>query len=412
MPRPGACKSGLNCLLTSVVLVGIGHGQTLLPEFRSEDTWRLRPTDLVVLEGQEPRQDLRCSVLQVKPVLSWDFNFLTGYRVGIPQGELVGTSNRLTVLFRVVPKDRPREAVYMTQSIDVPAIAAGKGEWGFSGNFIVGSGKYHVDWLMRDEQQRVCAAFWDVEPKVNSKDVQFREWISRSMVGPVEPLFAEAPPVIRERDRPLPQISIIVSFDPPHPSSVRLDDRDIESLVAILRRTESDPRLETGSIIVCSLEAQQILYQQKGESRLSIPALGEALKSLKLGQIDAKRLSSSNNPGQFATDLIREHMRTERPDALVVIARKATGESPGVSRSTLESLQSSSIPAFYLSYDAGRPPSFSRDLLSSIMKRLRGIEYRIGQPKDLFNAWSEVVSRIVHTKQGAQASVAGRPLTP
>jgi hypothetical protein len=131
----------------------------------------------------------------------------------------------------------------MTQSIDVPAIAAGKGEWGFSGNFTLGSGKYHVDWLMRDEQQRVCAAFWDVEPKVNSKDVQLREWISRSMVGPVEPLFAEAPPVIRERDRPLPQISIIISFDPPHPSSVRLDDRDIESLVAILRRTESDPRL-------------------------------------------------------------------------------------------------------------------------------------------------------------------------
>lgn len=409
MPRPWACQSGFNCLLAGGLWVCIGQGQSLVPEFRSEDTWRLRPTDIAVLEAKEPRQDLRCSVSQVKPVLDLDFNFHTGYRVGIPQGELVGT-NKLTVVFRVIPQGRPREVVYMTQWVDVPA--AGKGEKAFSGNFTLGSGKYHVDWLMRDEQQRVCAAFWDVESKVNPKDVLLREWIPTATVAPLEPIFAEAPPVIRERDRPLPQISIIVSFDPPNPSSVRLDDRDLESLVTILRRTESDPRVETCSIIVCSLASQQILYQQKGAGRLYIPALGEALKSLKLGVIDAKRPAASNNPGQFAADLIREHMRTDSPDALVVIGRKATGENPGVSRSALESLQSSSIPAFYLSYDAGRPPSFSRDLLSSIVKRLRGIEYRIVQPKDLFNAWSAVVSRLVHTKQVAHASEATRSLTP
>jgi len=130
--------------------------------------------------------------------------------------------------------------------------------------------------------------------------------------------------------------------------------------------------------------------------------LGEALRSLKLGIVDAKRLTSTSDPAQFATNLISEHLRKENPDALVVLGRKA-GWDTRVSHESQESLEEPGIPAFYLSYNSEQSWTTSWDPISRIMKHLRGFEYYISRPKDFFNAWSDVVSRIVRTKQSARA---------
>ena len=147
-------------------------------------------------------------------------------------------------------------------------------------------------------------------------------------------------------------------------------------------------------MIACSLETQQVVYQGENISTVDLPALGEALRSLKFGIVDAKHLASNNGPTQFVTDLIREHLRNEKPDALVVLGRKVGWET-GVSREALASFEKVAIPAYYLSYKTEGQLSPSRDPISSIVKRLRGFEYAISRPKDLFHAWSDVVYRIV-----------------
>ena len=387
-----------------------GYGQAFASEWKPGVWLRMEQTDLEVLERREPRNDLRCTLSQIKPALDWDFNFHTGYQVKVPLTALAGKGNQLTIVFRVIPQDHPGDPVYMTQKLSVPAVEEGsKGEATFAVPFALGEGIYHVDWLMRDEHKRTCAASWDVETRLSSKDVHLREGIPKTLVQPVEQFFAGEPLVLRVPDRRLPHVSIVVSFDPPDPSSALLDERDVASLVAALRHIRRDPRIETSSIIACSLEAQQILFQQDDSSRMDMQALGEALEGLKLGVVDAKRLAASDGPGQFATDLIREHLKKEKPDALVVLGRKP-GWGTRVSRQALESLGNPDIPVFYLSYteelQTGLSPS--RDILSSIVKRLRGWEFQIRQPKDFFNAWSKVVSRIVPTKQGGEASLAGQ----
>ncbi len=411
-PSPATARTRVKRLV--VVLAAsfsscIGYGQAFTTEWKPGNKIRVEKTDVEVLGRQEQRNDLQCTVSQIKPALDWDFNFHTGYQVKVPMTALVGKETHLTVLFRVIPQDDPRP-VYMTQKVRVSAVEVGnKGETTFSVPFALGEGKYHVDWLMRDQRERICTASWDLETRLSSKDVQLREGIPKTLVQPVQRLFAEEPTVLRAPESRLPHVSVIVSFDPADPSSVVLDQRDFVSLVAALHHIRRDPRIETSSIIACSLETQQILYQQDDSSGIHLQALGEALESVKLGMVDAKRLVSSGGPGQFAIDLIREHLKKEKPDALVVLSRKP-GWGPGVSRQALESLGSPDIPVFYLSYTTDLQPdlSVSRDLLSSIVKRLRGLEYEIHQPKDLFNAWSKVVSRIVRTKQGDQATLAGQ----
>jgi len=410
MPRshaePSASTSRWIGLARLAVLLatGLSYGQTLLPELKSGGAMRLRQTDLAVLERQESRSDLQCTVSRIKPELDWDFTFRTGYQVNVQMADLVGNGNQLTVLFRVVPQDHPADPAYMVQGIRVPAIQEGsKGESTFYGRDKLGEGKYHVDWLMRDQQEHTCAMSWDVETKLNSRDSPLRQWTPQALVQPLGSPFVEESPVIPARESGLPRVKIIVNFDPPDSSAARLDEQDLESLVAILCRIGGDPRIKTRSILAFSLQAQRVIYYQEDASSIHLAALGEALKPLKFGVVDAKQLSSTNGPAQFATDLFREHLRDENPDALIVLGRKA-GWEKGVSREALESFDKPGAPAFYLSYSAEQQPSLSRDPISSIIKRLHGFEYAIRRPKDLFNAWSDVVARIVRTKQVAQPS--------
>jgi len=383
-----------------------GDGQTLIPELRSGGA-RLRQTDLAVLERGEPRNDLPCTVSQIKPELDWDFTFHSGYRVAIPAADLAGNGNELTVVFRVIPQGHSAEPVYMMQKTPIPPVEEGrKGEGKFDGIFTLGEGKYHVDWLMRNRQGHVCAVSWDLETKLNSKENQLRQWISQALIRPPISPFAGEPPIIRAPEISLPHVSIIVNFDPPDPSATGLDERDLEILMATLRRIRRDPRIETYSMIACSLDMQQVVYRQEDISAIDLPALGEALKTFKFGIVDAKRLASNKGSTQFVTDLIREHLTKEKPDALVVLGRKAGWETR-VSREALESFEKLGTPAYYFSYNADQQLSLSRDPISSIVKRLGGLEYAINRPRDLFDAWTDVVDRIMRAKQ-AESSFAAQ----
>jgi hypothetical protein len=296
----------------------------------------------------------------------------------------------------------------------VPAIEAqSKGEGSIFGSFALGEGKYHVDWLMRDQSKRVCSTSWDLEAKLDPKDSHLGQWIPHALIQPHRPLFAGEPPVNPAPDNGSPRFSIIVNFSPSHfsaavipsdPSGALIDDAGLDGLVAILRRMGRDPRVVPYSILICSLETQQVVYQQENKNGIDLPALGKALGLIKLGTVDAKRLLSSKGSAQFAADLIREQLEKENSDALVVVGPKEGSETK-VSRQALESFGKTGKPAFYLSYDTKRQSSLWRDPISSIMKRLHGFEYGINRPKDFFNAWSDVVSRIVRTKLAPQVSM-------
>src|ERR1039457_4461475 len=79
-------------------------------------------TDLAVLEAQEVRKDLACTVTPSKPVLGFDLRFHAGYEVAVPLKELAGDGNQLTMVFRVIPEGHDDDPVYFAQHVSVPAL--------------------------------------------------------------------------------------------------------------------------------------------------------------------------------------------------------------------------------------------------------------------------------------------------
>jgi hypothetical protein len=314
----------------------------------------------------------------------------------------------LTMVFRVSPENRRDEPVYFSQRINVPSIEeSAKGDAYLQGAFDVGEGKYHVDWLMRDRSERVCSSSWDVEASLPPRDKQIALDIQPSSIQSVErEPFKQEPPVEREqREGPL-NVKVMVNFAPQNSRSATLQPLDTNALVSILRSIAREPRIGKFSIVAFNMQEQRVLYRQESSSQIDFPAMGEALQSLQLGTVDLKRLSQKHGDTEFLTNLITGEVKAgEEPDAVIIAGPKVMLEA-AVSQEQLKQVGDLRFPIFYMNYNLNPQANPWRDAIGNAVKTLKGAEYTITRPRDLFFAWTEIMGRIVKWKFGRTASSA------
>jgi len=367
------------------------------------DQLNMMNTDLAVLEAQDVRKDLPCTVTPAKPVLGFDLRFHAGYDVNVPLKELSGSENKLTIVFRVTPAGSPKgEPVYFAQHIHVPSIADdARGDATLSGIFDLGEGNYHVDWLMRDRSERVCSFYWDSEAILPAKDKQIAlEMAPGSIRHSQDEQFIEDPPVERIQSVGPPlNIKVLVNFAPQNFDSPALRPLDTVALVSILRRISREPQFGKFSLVAFNIQEQRVLYRQSSSERIDFPALGQALQSVKLGTVDRKRLAQKHGDTDFLTDLIKQEMGSEdHPDALVFAGPKLMLDA-SVPQETLTPLATDvDYPVFYMNYNLNPQQVPWKDSISRAVKVFRGTEYTISRPRDLWFSVSEMVSRIVKLK--------------
>ncbi|HVO99712.1 MAG TPA: hypothetical protein VMT15_16685 [Bryobacteraceae bacterium] len=384
--------------LIAVLLPFYAHSQVLLGGPGVADL-RMMNSDLAVLEAQEVRKDLPCTVTPAKPVLGFDLRFHSGYDVNVPLRELAGGENKLTILFRVIPPDHKSDPVYFVQHVRVPSIEEdAHGDAVLGGGFDLGEGSYHVDWLMRDRSERVCSFYWDSEATLSPKDKQITlEMAPGSIRRSQDEQFVEDPPVQRTATTGPPlNIKVLVNFAPQNYDSFALRPMDTIALVSILRRISREPKFGRFSVVAFNIQEQRVLYRQASAERIDFPALGKALQSMKLGTVDTKRLAQKHGDTEFLTELIKQEMRADdHPDALVFAGPKVMLDA-SVPQETLTPIATDvDYPVFYMNYNLNPQQMPWKDSISRAVKVFRGTEYTISRPRDLWLSFSEMVARVV-----------------
>ena len=371
---------------------------------------RLFSSDAAILEARETRKDLPCTVTQIKPQLGFDLKFHSGYEVSFPLKELAGSENQLTMVFKVTPDGRPDEPVYFSQKVNVPSIDENAGGPAYlSGQFDVGEGKYHVDWLMRDRGERVCSSNWDIEASLPAKDKQMALDIEPQAVRPFEPQpFKQEAPVERAQSGGPLNVKVVVNFAPQDSQSASLQPLDVNALLSILRNIARDPRISKFSIVAYNMQEQRVLYRQESSAQIDFPALGKALNGLNLGTVDLKKLTQKHGDTEFLSGLITSELKDEKeqPDAVIFAGPKVNLEE-GISQDTLKQLSDVKQPVFYMNYSLNPQASPWRDAIGTAVKYLKGVEYTISRPRDLFFSWTDIVGRIVKSKSGKPLTAAG-----
>jgi hypothetical protein len=362
-------------------------------------------SDQAVLESQEVRKELSCTVTPVKPLLGFDLRYHAGYSVTIPLKELAGNENVLNILFRVTSLDRGVEPSYFIQHYKVPMIeedAAGDAQ--LEGSIDLGEGHYHVDWMMRDRTESVCSFFWDMEAVLGSKDRDIQlETSAGSVEAMHEEQFTEEPPVNRLTPTPL-KIKVLVNFAPQNYNASTLRPQDTMALVSILRRIARQPEFGKFSVVAFNIQEQKVLYRQDSEDSIDFPTLGDTMRSIKLGIVDTHRLQQKHGDTDFLTTLIQNEMTGEdRPDALVFAGPKVMLDA-SVPEDSLKPLAGIDYPVFYVNYALNPNAVPWRDSIGRAIRVFRGTEYTISKPRDLWFSMTEMVSRIVRFKQGRGSS--------
>jgi len=365
-------------------------------------------SDGAVLESQEARKDLPCTVTPAKPVLGFDLKFHAGYEVGVPLKELAGDGNQLTMVFRVMPDGHADDPVYFAQHVSVPALDdVDRGPALLLGAFDVGEGKYHIDWLMRDRAERVCSFHWDAEAALPPRDRQIALDIATGAVQPLDTeTFKPEPPVERDHGASPLKVKVIVNFAPQDAAAAALPPIETGALVSILRGIDREPRIVKFSLVAFNLQEQKVIYRQQEVPQIDFPALGNALHALNLGTIDLKRLAQKHPGSEFLAGLLAAEVSQAKdsPDAIILAGPKLSPEDV-IPPDVLKQLSDVKFPVFYMSYNSNPAANPWRDAIGNAVKYLKGMEFTISRPRDLFFAWSEIMGRIGKGKSGA--AVAG-----
>jgi hypothetical protein len=392
-------------LITSSILTG----QELMPASGPGGAVRLFTSDAAILEARDTRKDLPCTVTPSKAQLGFDLKFHAGYDVSVPLKELAGSENQLTMVFKVTPEHHPDEPVYFSQHVNVPAIEENAGGPAYlSGTYDVGEGKYHVDWLIRDRAERVCSSNWEVEASLPAKDKQMALDIEPEQVKPFEGQPFKQEIAGTQHDGPL-NVKVVVNFAPQDAGSATLQPLDTNALLSILRNIARDSRISRFSIVAFNMQEQRVLYRQEDASQIDFPALGKALNSLNLGTVDLKKLTQKHGDTEFLANLITTELkddRTQPPDAVIFAGPKVVLEE-GIPQDTLKQLSDVKPPVFYMNYTLNPQANPWRDAIGSAVKYLKGVEYTISRPRDLFFSWTDIIGRIVKSKFGRTPGVNG-----
>ena len=257
---PQLCASGRSVLLVccGVLLAAAAPlaAQELMSGEMPGGMIHLFASDGAVLESQEARKDLPCTVTPAKPVLGFDVRFHAGYEVGVPLKELAGDGNQLTMVFRVIPEGHDDDPVYFAQHVSVPALDdVDRGPASLLGAFDVGEGKYHIDWLMRDRAERVCSFHWDAEAALPPRDKQIALDIAAGVVRQLDTeTFKPEPPVERDHGASPLKVKVIVNFAPQDAAAAALPPIETGALVSILRGIDREPRIVKFSLVDAAQE--------------------------------------------------------------------------------------------------------------------------------------------------------------
>jgi hypothetical protein len=242
----GARSYCLTVLFFSGFCILPAGGQSLIKPAAPDDPVMLLPSDMATLESPVERKDLPCTLVPRRTELGFDLRFHAGYDVTVPMKELEGDGQLLTVVFRVYPAGDKAHPVYFSQHIRVPQVDEdARGDATLTGGFDVGTGNYHVDWLIRDREERPCSASWDTEAALAPKDRANSLFIKSNTIAEAqfEPFRDE--PLLPHPSNPEGPVNVklLVNFAPQTKDAASLAPTDLSAMVGILKTIEHDPRI-------------------------------------------------------------------------------------------------------------------------------------------------------------------------
>jgi hypothetical protein len=264
---------------------------------------------------------LACSIYPFPARLSFNFQYWTGYDVGMPtkQFENQGRDKPIAMALQIIPQKTPNAPAYLFSRASFPRRIppeywAMKGvEMNLGGGFLLGPGKYRVSLLVMDSSSRVCRKSWNVDAH-NAKvplqiapgevrEAGMEQWkglTPASGTGKVS-VYLHAAPFFRRRN------------------VTQLQAWDRTVLAGSLRSILDSSGFAEARVTVFDFDGRRVLFESESFGPEEYERLLDTLLTARFGTVSVSTLQGPNE-GDFLLSMMRKELERASPsDALVFL---------------------------------------------------------------------------------------------
>jgi len=340
------------------------------------------PSKLRDVAPQPGDQTLRCNIVPMKPALDMSFRFQTGYDIQVPMQQYLGAGHFWAILTRVTPQNG--SPVWLAARVRLPDVPLTTVVTDTFGGFLVGAGKYQVDWALFDDEGRVCKKQWKIEAKLGFGERHVQAGIPPHTVSDFSGsgLRRSPPPSV---DAPPFRLTILLHAAPLSPRRMHFRVNDRVLLLSTLSALVERAQATSIRLAVFNFDKQRVIYKNEDFDLLAMGQVNEALNRLELETVDVQTLENPQGHLDLLESLIgRETEASMRPDAVVFLGPAARyGETPLVLERPAERIR-----FFYFQYRPffGPPRQMTPDIISKAVSYLKGRVFQIYTPGQFADA--------------------------
>jgi len=349
-----------------------------------------------ILKALEPRageQPLRCEVTPIKPSLNFSFRFQAGYVVRVPMNQYSGSGHGWAMLTRITPEGGGQQPVYLAGRVRLPPIPNTKVEVEVGGGYLLGEGRYDVNWTLLDDAGRICRASWHVNARLGRRERQVKLAMPRDTVADFtlrgrpgrKPGADDAAPI---------RLTVLLDAAPLVPSRTRLRASDRVILLGLLSSLLERVPARSVRLVIFNLDQQKTLLRQDAFAPDALDQVAQSLNGLELGRVDYHVLQNPHGHVDFLAGLINLELRAEVPSDVVVILGPETRYVDKLPQAALEDPNGAAPQFFNLQF---RPylragPSLP-DSISLATAKAKGKTIIIRTPADFAKAIEQIERR-------------------
>lgn len=346
------------------------------------------PTNLRQLGAEASDQPLRCEITPLKPGLDYMFRFQTGYSIATPMAQYFGAGHGWAILTRVTPEGG--KPVWLAARVRLPDVPLTTVVTETFGGFLVGPGKYQVDWAMWDDEGRVCRHHWKIDARLTFGERHVQLAIPPHTVADLSGAGLPPEPPGAPGAAPF-HLTVLLHAAPLSPGRMHIRTTDRILLISTLSGLMERVQPTTLRLAVFNLDKQRVIYSNGDFHRGQISAVYQALNQLELETVNVQVLQNPRGAADLLTSLVAGETAAQPvADAVVFL---------GPSSRYLDKLPASALPSplegmrfFYLQYRpfAGQLRAMLPDAISSATANMKGRIIQIFNPGQFADAIREI----------------------
>jgi hypothetical protein len=345
------------------------------------------------LERQADEKPLRCEVTPIKPALNFGFRFQAGYVVHVPMNQYSGPDHGWAMLTRVTPEGGGQQPVYLGSRVRLPPIPKTKVDIEVGGGYLLGEGRYDVDWTLLDDTGRVCRGSWRVDARLGRHERQVNVAMPRDTVADFTLRGRSGRGRGADDAAPI-RLTVLLDAAPLVPFRTRLRASDRVVLLGLLSSLLERVPARSVRLVIFNLDQQKTLLRQDALAPNALGRVAQALNSVELGLVDYHVLQNPHGHVDFLAGLINQELRAETPSDVIVFLGPETRYGDKVPQAALEEPHGAVPQFFNLQFKAySRAAPSLPDSISLATAKLKGKTIVIRTPADFAKAIEQIEHR-------------------